>query len=166
MSLLVVVADTDATADQNGFDVVFILSTDIELGTIYFDFNIAEVVRFEGDTGPYVQYTNARAQSILRKAGVAVDTENITLDDAATWDIITALNAFPDTVRRAFAHREPSVIAKYALGLARAFNKYYANSKILADDENKNGRLALVAAVSETLTVSLSILGVKAPKEM
>lgn len=131
-----------------------------------FDFKIDEVVRFEGDTGPYVQYTNARAQSILRKAGVTVDEENVTLDDPATWEIITTLNAFPDTVRRAFANREPSVVAKYALGLARAFNKYYANSKILTDDDNKNGRLALVAAVSDTLTVALSILGVKAPKEM
>lgn len=131
-----------------------------------FDFKIDEVVRFEGDTGPYVQYTNARAQSILRKAGVTVDQDKIHLDDAATWEIITALNAFPETVRRAFLNREPSVVAKYALGLARAFNKYYANSKILTDDDNKNGRLALVAAVSETLTVALSILGVKAPKEM
>ncbi|MBS9337432.1 arginine--tRNA ligase [Fructobacillus parabroussonetiae] len=131
-----------------------------------FDFKIDEVVRFEGDTGPYVQYTNARAQSILRKAGVAVDQENINLDDPDTWAIITDLNAFPDAVRRAFLNREPSIVAKYALGLARAFNKYYANSKILADDANKNGRLALVAAVSETLTAALVILGVHAPKEM
>ncbi|MBS9338273.1 arginine--tRNA ligase [Fructobacillus sp. M2-14] len=131
-----------------------------------FDFKIEEVVRFEGDTGPYVQYTNARAQSILRKAGVEVDQKNISLDDAATWDTITTLNEFPKTVRRAFLNREPSIIAKYALHLARTFNKYYANSKILADDENKNGRLALVAAVSDTLTASLKILGVSAPKEM
>nr|MCH9869359.1 arginine--tRNA ligase [Serratia marcescens] len=67
-----------------------------------FDFKIDEVVRFEGDTGPYVQYTNARAQSILRKAGVTVDQDKIHLDDSATWEIITALNAFPETVRRAF----------------------------------------------------------------
>lgn len=131
-----------------------------------FDFKIEEVVRFEGDTGPYVQYTNARAQSILRKAGVEVDTSNISLDDAATWDTITTLNEFPKTVRRAFLNREPSIVAKFALHLARTFNKYYANSKILADDENKNGRLALVAAVSDTLSASLQILGVSAPKEM
>ncbi|NLS37688.1 arginine--tRNA ligase [Fructobacillus tropaeoli] len=131
-----------------------------------FDFNLGEVVRFEGDTGPYVQYTNARAQSILRKAGVTVDEGQISLDDPQTWDIVTTLANFPDTVARAFDHREPSVIAKYALTLARSFNKYYANSKILTEDENLNGRLALVKAVSTTLTIALSILGVQAPKEM
>ncbi|MBS9334765.1 arginine--tRNA ligase [Fructobacillus sp. M1-13] len=158
-------ADKDQVAEEVGAGAV-VFHDLMNDRTNNFDFKIEEVVRFEGDTGPYVQYTNARAQSILRKAGVEVDAKNITLDDAATWDIITALNAFPETVRRAFLNREPSVIAKYALGLARTFNKYYANSKILADDANKNGRLALVAAVSETLTASLSLLGVKAPKEM
>lgn len=131
-----------------------------------FDFKLDEVVRFEGDTGPYVQYTNARAQSILRKANVAVDENTIALDDPQTWDIVTALSNYPATVERAFANREPSVIAKYALTLARAFNKYYANSKILADDANLNGRLALVKAVSTTLTNALAILGVQAPEEM
>lgn len=131
-----------------------------------FDFKLDEVVRFEGDTGPYVQYTNARAQSILRKANVAVDENGIALDDPQTWDIVTALSNYPATVERAFSNREPSVIAKYALTLARAFNKYYANSKILADDETLNGRLALVKAVSTTLTNALAILGVQAPEEM
>ncbi|MDF7636853.1 arginine--tRNA ligase [Leuconostocaceae bacterium ESL0958] len=131
-----------------------------------FDFKLEEVVRFEGDTGPYVQYTNARAQSILRKAGVAVTTEDLHLDDERTWETVTLLSKFPETVSRAFEQREPSVIAKYALSLARAFNKYYANSKILTDDAGRNGRLALVAAVSTTLTEALALLGVQAPAEM
>ena len=131
-----------------------------------FDFNLEEVVRFEGDTGPYVQYTNARAKSILRKAPVSVSLDAVTLDDPMTWDIITTLNSFPATVQRAWQQREASIIAKYALTLSRAFNKYYANSKILTADEQLQARLALVDAVTIVLTESLRLLGVKAPEEM
>ncbi|UNW40246.1 arginine--tRNA ligase [Weissella cibaria] len=132
-----------------------------------FDFKLEEVVRFEGDTGPYVQYANARAQSILRKAGnPELDMANLVIDDENVWEIEKLLADFGDVVRRAWRDREPSVIAKYALNLSRTFNKYYANSKILAEDEQLNARLALVTAVSQVLTESLRLLGVKAPKEM
>lgn len=133
-----------------------------------FDFNLEEVVRFEGETGPYVQYTNARAQSILRKAAnVSLDPHSdYTIHDTSAWDILKQLAAFPDTIIRASKEYEPSVIAKYALALAKAFNKYYANTKILVDDAEKPARLALVTCVSQVLTQSLALLGVKAPKEM
>lgn len=131
-----------------------------------FDFNLEEVVRFEGDTGPYVQYTNARAKSILRKTSVQLTSDDLNLSDPATWDIITTLNNFPKTVQRAWQQREASIIAKYALNLSRAFNKYYANSKILTEDAQLNARLVLVKSVSIVLTESLRLLGVKAPEEM
>jgi len=131
-----------------------------------FDFNLDEVVRFEGDTGPYVQYTNARAKSILRKAGQMITNGDLSLTDSSTWDIITILNNFPATVRRAWDQREASIIAKYALTLSRAFNKYYANSKILTDDSQLNARLALVQSVTIVLSESLRLLGVQAPEEM
>lgn len=131
-----------------------------------FDFNLDEVVRFEGDTGPYVQYTNARAKSILRKAGQMITTGDLSLTDSSTWDIITILNNFPATVRRAWDQREASIVAKYALTLSRAFNKYYANSKILTDDSQLNARLALVQSVTIVLSESLRLLGVQAPEEM
>lgn len=132
-----------------------------------FDFNLAEVVRFEGDTGPYVQYSNARANSILRKAGnPELTNAQLTLTDEAAWATLKLLGEFPATVRRALNDREPSVIAKYALHLSRAYNKYYANSKILVEDAEKDARLGLVQAVSIVLTESLRLLGVHAPKEM
>jgi arginyl-tRNA synthetase len=132
-----------------------------------FDFKLEEVVRFEGDTGPYVQYTNARSQSILRKAGKPeLDLNNLSIDDEQVWETEKLVASFNDIVRRAWRDREPSVIAKYSLNLARAFNKYYANSKILVEDDQLNARLALVTAVSYVLTESLRLLGVKAPKEM
>ncbi|ANK62688.1 arginine--tRNA ligase [Loigolactobacillus backii] len=133
-----------------------------------FDFNLEEVVRFEGETGPYVQYTNARAQSILRKAGATeLDAAaDYTITDASAWEVLKALGNFPQMVVRASKEYEPSVIAKYALHLAKTFNKYYANTKVLVDDAEKPARLALVASVSQVLVQSLSLLGVNAPKEM
>ncbi|GEA94692.1 arginine--tRNA ligase [Weissella viridescens] len=132
-----------------------------------FDFKLEDVVRFEGDTGPYVQYTNARAQSILRKAGnPELVMDELTITDDAVWEVEKLLAEFPNTLKRAWREYEPSVIAKYALSLARAFNKYYANSVILKDDAELNARLALVKSVSQVLTESLRLLGVKAPKEM
>lgn len=132
-----------------------------------FDFKLEEVVRFEGDTGPYVQYTNARAQSILRKAGnPELDLTNLVINDDNVWETEKLVANFGDIVRRAWRDREPSVIAKYALNLSRTFNKYYANSKILVEDDQLNARLVLVSAVSYILTESLRLLGVKAPKEM
>ncbi|MCI2170601.1 arginine--tRNA ligase [Schleiferilactobacillus perolens] len=133
-----------------------------------FDFNLEEVVRFEGETGPYVQYTNARAQSILRKAGKTgadlVDAP--ALADPNAWEVVRYLGDFPETIQRAAREYEPSVIAKYALRLAKAFNKYYAHTKVLTGDATQDSRLALVAAVSAVLTSALSLLGVGAPAEM
>ncbi|MFD0896135.1 arginine--tRNA ligase [Loigolactobacillus binensis] len=132
-----------------------------------FDFNLEEVVRFEGETGPYVQYTNARAQSILRKAAVELNARaDYTITDPAAWDVLKQLAEFPDMIVRASKAYEPSIIAKYALRLAKNFNKYYANTKVLVADNEKTARLAMVASVSQVLTQSLALLGVEAPAEM
>ncbi|WP_099975046.1 arginine--tRNA ligase [Lactobacillus terrae] len=133
-----------------------------------FDFNLEEVVRFEGETGPYVQYTNARALSILRKAGDVelIAGEDFGIDDPNAWDTVKLIQEFPETIARAGRTYEPSVIAKYSLRLAKSFNQYYAHSKILSDDEGLQARLALVKSVSVVLQSSLDLLGVKAPEEM
>ena len=134
-----------------------------------FDFNLEEVVRFEGDTGPYVQYTNARAQSVLRKAaamGEKPSDSDLALDDDWAFAVAKDLADFPRIVARASEKFEPSVIAKFALDLAKKFNKYYANVKILAKDDKIGARLVLVQATSIVLTESLRLLGVNAPKEM
>lgn len=157
--------DKDTVAEEVGAGAV-VFHDLMNDRTNNFDFNLEEVVRFEGDTGPYVQYTNARAKSILRKTSVQLTSDDLNLSDPATWDIITTLNNFPKTVQRAWQQREASIIAKYALNLSRAFNKYYANSKILTEDAQLNARLVLVKSVSIVLTESLRLLGVKAPEEM
>ncbi len=131
-----------------------------------FDFDLSEVVRFEGETGPYVQYTRARAESILRKANKQVATDDVVLADPNAWETLKYLQAFPETILRAVNEYEPSVIAKYALHLAKSFNQYYANSKVLVEDDQLNARLALVQSVSSVLKNALALLGVKAPSEM
>lgn len=134
-----------------------------------FDFNLDEVVRFEGDTGPYVQYTNARAQSVLRKAaamGEKPSEKDLALDDDWAFAVAKDLADFPRIIARSADKFEPSVIAKFALDLAKKFNKYYANVKILTKDDKIGARLALVEATSIVLTESLRLLGVNAPKEM
>ncbi|MGK0550571.1 arginine--tRNA ligase [Enterococcus faecalis] len=132
-----------------------------------FDFVLDEVVRFEGETGPYVQYTHARAMSILRKAEYVPDaTQMYQLNDKDSWEVVKLLQAFPDTVLTAAEKYEPSIIAKHAIHLAQAFNKYYAHVKILVDDQEKTARLALVAAVAIVLKEDLRLLGLYAPQEM
>lgn len=132
-----------------------------------FDFTLEEVVRFEGETGPYVQYTHARAMSILEKAGFTPDENaHYTLNDEASWEVVKLIQQYPDTILKAASNYEPSVIAKHAIKLAQAFNKYYANVKILADDNQKDARLALVYAVTVLLKEDLRLLGLHAPDKM
>lgn len=132
-----------------------------------FDFSLEEVVRFEGETGPYVQYTHARAKSILRKADFQPDlAADLALDDAESWEIIKLLHQFPEVILQAAEKYEPSVIAKHAIHLAQAFNKYYAQTKILVEDAQYAARLALVDAVAVVLKEDLRLLGLHAPDEM
>lgn len=133
-----------------------------------FDFVLEEVVRFEGETGPYVQYTRARAMSILRKAGNPdINIGDVyALDDAYSWEIVKLLQEYPTIVQKAYEKREPSVIAKHSLQLAQAFNRYYANSKVLTEDAEKPARLALVQSVATILKEDLRLLGVKSPDQM
>lgn len=134
-----------------------------------YDFNLEEMVSFEGETGPYVQYANARIQSILRKADFQPETltaETFALTDDESWAIVKGLQAFPDVIARAARTFEPSAIAKYAINLAQSFNKYYAHTRILDENGERNARLALAYATGVVLKESLRLLGVEAPAEM
>ncbi|EHO45867.1 DALR anticodon binding domain protein [Lentilactobacillus kisonensis F0435] len=131
------------------------------------DFVLEDQLKFEGETGPYVQYSHARAESILRKAGtIDFHGADKALDDPAAWETLTSLKEFPAIIESACKDFEPSEVAKYALRLAKAFNKYYAHSKILVEDDQLGARLSLVKAVSIVLKESLNLLGVKAPDAM
>lgn len=133
-----------------------------------FDFTIEEVVQFEGETGPYVQYTRARGLSILKKAEKESfsTSENYSLNDSYSWEVIKLIQEFPETLIRAYKQYEPSIIAKHSIHLSQAFNKFYANVRVLDEHPEKESRLALVYAVTELLKQDLTILGVETPDKM
>ena len=130
------------------------------------EFSLEEMLKVEGETGPYVQYTYARAQSLLRKGVFVEPNGNDNLAAVTEWPVITELQAFPDTIKRAIERNDPSLIAKYVLTLSQAFNKYYGEVRILGDDSEKASRILMVHAVSIVLEEGLRMLGIKAPKEM
>lgn len=140
------------------------LKTDRDNG---YDFDLEAMVSFEGETGPYVQYAYARIQSILRKANFIPSAENdYKLADAESWDIIKHIQNFSNLVERAGDKFDPSLIAKYAINLAQAFNKYYAHTRILDESPERDSRLALAYATGVVLKEALRLLGVKAPEKM
>jgi len=130
------------------------------------EYSLNDMLKFEGETGPYVQYSHARACSILRKSNLQSDKVIYSLNDDYSWEVIKLLEAFPVIIEKAYKQLEPSVIAKYAVDLSQAFNKYYGNTHIALEDDQLQARLALVKAFTITVKESLRLLGIAAPEEM
>ena len=132
-----------------------------------YDFDLEAMVSFEGETGPYVQYAYARIQSILRKANFTPSADaTYILSDPESWEIIKLLQDFARVVKRAAENYDPSLIAKYAINLAQAFNKYYAHTRILDESPERDSRLALSYSTAVVLKEALRLLGVEAPEKM
>lgn len=132
-----------------------------------YDFDLEAMVSFEGETGPYVQYAYARIQSILRKANFTPSTDaTYSLSDPESWEIIKLLQDFSRVVKRAAENYDPSLIAKYAINLAQAFNKYYAHTRILDESPERDSRLALSYSTAVVLKEALRLLGVDTPEKM
>ena len=132
-----------------------------------YDFDLEAMVSFEGETGPYVQYAYARIQSILRKANFTPSTDaTYSLSDPESWEIIKLLQDFSRVVKRAAENYDPSLIAKYAINLAQAVNKYYAHTRILDESPERESRLALSYSTAVVLKEALRLLGVDAPEKM
>ena len=156
----------DAVARAVGVGAVkfYDLKTDRRNG---YDFDLEAMVSFEGETGPYIQYAYARIQSILRKANFQPDAAaTYSLNDPESWEIIKLLQDFGRVVKRAADNYEPSLIAKYAISLAQAFNKYYAHTRILDESPERDSRLALSYSTAVVLKEALRLLGVEAPEKM
>jgi arginyl-tRNA synthetase len=133
------------------------------------NFEWEKVLTFEGETGPYVQYTHARACSLLRKANqpVRADVDCTPLTPDEDFALVRLLVDYPAVLRRAAEHYEPFFVTDYLLTLAEAFNKYYHNYRILTDDVRlREARLLLVKAVQIILHSGLHMLGIKALEEM
>ncbi len=134
------------------------------------DFSWKEVLNFDGTTGPYAQYTYARAKSVLRKYGKAVECDGIdytVLTDDASYNLIKVLSGYEDAIINAAEKYEPSVVARYVIALATAFNKFYHDCTILQAEENeKKARLYLTDAVQKVLCEACGLLGMECPEEM
>lgn len=146
----------------------FIIKVDPKKGML---FNPKESIDFNGNTGPFIQYTHARIKSILRKAAQAGWTAHI--DDSAPLNdreisIIKAVNMYPVKVAEAGKAYSPALIANYAYDLAKEFNQYYHDVTILKEENNavRETRLALASMIADTLTKAMDILGIRLPEKM
>ncbi len=133
------------------------------------EFNWEEILSFEGETGPYAQYTHARLSSILRKAEARGEGEGqpdwTALEEAS--GLLLRIGRFPDVIRSAARNAEPSELSTWVLGLAREVNGWYAANRVLGQDSGVTAaRLALVRATREALARGLQLLGIAAPTEM
>ncbi len=133
-------------------------------------FDPKESIDFNGNTGPFIQYTHARIKSILRKGAEQslYPTLNRSLINNKEREIIKLLNFFPEKIKEGGVAHSPAVIANYAYELAREFNQYYHETSILkeADTEIKLQRLALIKSISDVLKKAMDILGISLPDRM
>lgn len=135
-----------------------------------YTFSWEKSLAFEGETGPYVQYTHARCCSVIRKAPKDWEVQEINFDrltEKAEVEVLRLLRKFPEVVEDAGAKYEPSLITRYIVDLAQTFNRFYHDHSILVEDEALSfARLALVNGVKQTLKNGLYLISLKAPEKM
>lgn len=132
-------------------------------------FSWDKVLNFEGETGPYVQYTYARASSILRKAEMEVTTDvnYAYLTGNAAYALSKLIYKFPDIVLEAADRCEPSIVTRHIVDIAQAFNKFYNDEHILVpDQEVRKAKILLVSAARNTIKNGLTLLGMETPEKM
>ena len=159
----------DAVAETVGVGaVVFGALYNNKIKDIVFSYDKA--LNFDGETSVYVQYTCARASSVLSKAaaeGIAFDEAAAGTPNAQEAELLKALAAFPDTVREAAEKYEPSFVARWCVDTAKLFNKFYFDCKILqAEEDVRAFRLAVTKATLTALTNGLGLLGIGVPEKM
>lgn len=138
-----------------------LLKVDIHKGII---FNPKDAISFEGDTGPYLLYSYARANSIIKKVGQAKEFEIHDLEDLEI-KLIKKIDNFDEVFRRAYIDLAPNLIANYAFELAQLFNEFYHSCPVMSSDK-KDFRLKLVESFKITLDKILDLLGIEKLEEM
>ena len=160
-------ADKDKVARQVGIGaVVFFDLFNNRIKDI--DFRWECVLNFDGETGPYVQYTHARCCSVLAKAGeLSAAPDYAALDNAQAQEVVRSLERFPELVREACQRNEPSLLTRFTVELASNFNRYYYENRILTEDAAASAaRVNLTAATASCLRTALGLIGVEAPEKM
>lgn len=133
-------------------------------------FSWNKVLNFDGETGPYVQYTHARCCSVVRMdenfdSSAPVNYDLITEQDAI--ELLKEINRFPAVIKDASDKYEPSIVARFAVDVAQAFNKFYNSTRINVDDRDlKNARVMLTYLTKNTIAEALNLLGIEAPEAM
>lgn len=157
--------NSDAVAKQVGVGAV--LFNDLKNDRLNdIEFSIDQMLTFEGETGPYVQYTNARIHTLLEKADFKASAAPLQVLDDTLWPLIKVLETFEATIARAYTQADPSQIAKFSLQLSRTINKFYGQQKVLTQDDTQQDRLTVLYAASIILEQCLTLLGIEAPAHM
>ncbi|MDD4035802.1 MAG: arginine--tRNA ligase [Bacilli bacterium] len=131
------------------------------------DFNLDEILKFEGETAPYIQYTYARINSMLENINnIDINMNNININEYI-WNIIIRLISFDEVLVNSRINYDPSLLAKYIIDLAQGYNKFYANEKIIVENnEETEFKLKLSKATSIVLKEGMRILGIEMPIRM
>lgn len=131
-------------------------------------FDMEKILDFNGDTGPYLQYTHARAYSILRKAPkIELKTDLKILKEKVEHDILIQLARFGNTIIDSAQNHKPHILARYLIELARLFNEFYQKHPVISEDkELMKARLLIVHSARQVIFNGLNLLGIKAPMEM
>ncbi len=159
--------DKETVAKQVGIGAI--LFNDLynqRIKDVIFDWD--KLLNFDGETGPYVQYTYARAASVIRKIGeIAPIYDYDILTDEASMALLKEISRFPAVIKDAAEKYEPSVVARYAVALAQAFNKFYHDCQINVEDDNtKYTRANVVIITKNILKDALALLGISCPEQM
>ncbi len=129
-----------------------------------------QILNFQGETGPYVQYTYVRTKSVLEKAGYLPQVEDIKIEklsDAYSQSIIKLIYSFEDILIQVTEKEEPSILARYLIDLAKAYSSFYNENKIITDDkELQDARIYLTYSVGKVLKIGSSLLGIEMPDKM
>lgn len=133
-------------------------------------FNWDKILNFDGETGPYVQYTYARCASVMRKAGdvtIPKEIDYSVLTDDVTMNLLKDITRFPEVIKDAADKYEPFMISRFAVSVAQHFNKFYHDCQINVEDENvKMARLKVVSITMRVIKDALALLGIECPEQM
>lgn len=132
------------------------------------DFNLASMLKFEGQTGPYLQYSSVRIESMLKDQHIDIDRVDYSVfEQGHYFELVKMIDQFPEHVERAKDTNSPSVIAKYILSMAQAFNSFYGRERFLVEDVNKlQANLLLARSIQIVLNEGLRLLGIESLKAM
>ena len=157
------------------------VAEDVGIGAVIFDdmfnsriknivFDLDRMLSFEGETGPYVQYTHARACNILKRAGfekLEKDINYSLISDEASVALCKAIGDMADKVKEAADKNEPYIVSRQLIEVCKQFNRFYNENNIMqSDDETKKARLAVVCETRDCIRFGLGLLGINAPESM